>query len=478
MPRVQFSDVVPPEKRSIRNIPIPNSARRTKAPTEEDSFSNPVPIQRNNGAKIVEPKTFGEPIVVEDTAPQKSAFKSGFPSSSSPATNFSKNRTENYYHEDSFPQNKKSKKWLFGGLTVLAIVVFVFVMMTIFSSAKVSVTAKSQPINISMKIEAGPEMSGVSRVPYEIIKITKTKSVSVEATEEEMLERKASGKITIYNNFSNDPQRLITRTRFESPEGLIYRIPESVVVPGKTASGPGTIEVEVFADEPGEKYNINKADFTIPGFKNDSARYKTFYAKSSVGMAGGFVGRVKKIDNTTRETTLKTIDTELQAEIQKELSLQTPANLVMLQNAIFFESKELSQKDSGDTATLTKEATGYALMLNKDRLSKVITEKYLSTSSPWQDIESMIEDFSSVKTAGLNSTPNGEAMSLGLQGEAIAKAKVDINLLSESLAGAKRSSISSIVDQFVGIESVKASIRPAWKRSFPDRADKIYVDIE
>lgn len=476
MPRVQFSDVVPPEKRSIRNIPIPNSARRTKAPTEEDSSFNPVPIERKTESRA------NGPIIVEDTAPQKSAFKSGFPSSSTPATNFSKNRTENYYHEDSFPQNKKGKKWLFGGLTIFAIVVFVFVMMTIFSSAKVSVTAKSQPINISMKIEAGPEMSGVSRVPYEIIKVSKTKSVSVEATEEEMLERKASGKITIYNNFSNDPQRLIIRTRFESPEGLIYRIPESVVVPGKTASGPGTIEVEVFADEPGEKYNIGKADFTIPGFKNDSARYKTFYAKSSVGMAGGFVGRVKKIDKATRENTLKTIDAELQAEIQKELSLQTPANLVMLQNSIFFESKELPQKDSGDTATLTKEATGYALMLNKDKLSKVITEKYLSTSSPtssaWQNIESTIEDFSSVKTAGLNSTPNGEAMSLELQGDAIAKAKVDINLLSESLAGAKRSSISSIVDQFVGIESVKASIRPAWKRSFPDRADKIYVDIE
>ena len=45
---------------------------------------------------------------------------------------------------------------------------------------------------------------------------------------------KSSGKIIVYNNFSSEPQRLIIRTRFESPEGLVYRIPESIVVPGKT----------------------------------------------------------------------------------------------------------------------------------------------------------------------------------------------------------------------------------------------------
>ena len=74
-------------------------------------------------------------------------------------------------------------------------------------------------------------------------------------TGEEAVEVKASGKIMVYNNFSSEPQRLIIRTRFETKEGLIYRIPESIVVPGKTVKmgweTPGSKEIGVFADEPG-----------------------------------------------------------------------------------------------------------------------------------------------------------------------------------------------------------------------------------
>ena len=98
---------------------------------------------------------------------------------------------------------------------------------------------------------------------------------------------------------SSDPQRLITRTRFQSPEGLIYRIAESAVVPGKTTKNgvdtPGSIEVTVFADEAGDKYNIKKTDFTIPGFKSDASRFKNIYARSSTDMTGGFVGKMKTI---------------------------------------------------------------------------------------------------------------------------------------------------------------------------------------
>ncbi len=458
MPRVQFSDVVPPEKRSIRNIPIPTSARRAK--------TAPSPIKTN-----VESPSFNEPIIVTDTPTPK------YPESNS--VNITKKRTEHYYHEDGFP-NPKKRRWIFGVLTVFSIVAFVAIMMTIFSSATVSVIPQSQTLAVATKIEVGPEMAGASRVPYEIVKTVKTDSVSVDATDEEMVERKASGKIVVYNNFSSEPQRLIIRTRFESSDGLIYRIPESITVPGKTAAGPGSLEVEVFADEPGEKYNIGKTDFTIPGFKTDKDRYTNFYAKSSSEMSGGLVGKVKKIDANTRTTALQKLDGDLRGEIEKELALQTPSGLVMLSGSVFFESKELPQKDSGSTATLTKEVTGYALMLRKDLLSNVLVDQYLSSSTDWQGIQATIPDFSTIKvTEKPTSVPKaGEMVTLKVEGNALAKAQIDVSMLSEALAGANRNTISSIVQKIAGIESVKVSIRPAWKRSLPDRGDKIYIDIE
>ena len=130
-----------------------------------------------------------------------------------------------------------------------------------------------------MKITATNEAEeGV--IGYEVVKLSKSKNVSVPTTGEEAVEVKASGKIMVYNNFSSEPQRLIIRTRFETKEGLIYRIPESIVVPGKTVKNgvetPGSKEIGVFADEPGDKYNIKRQILISPDLKMTPIVMKTF----------------------------------------------------------------------------------------------------------------------------------------------------------------------------------------------------------
>ena len=134
--------------------------------------------------------------------------------------------------------------------------------------------------------------AGVGELTYEIMTIEKTDSKKIVAAGREEIEEKASGKIVIFNDFNTSSQRLIKNTRFETPEGLIYRINRSIVVPGqKTEDGekvPGSIEVTVYADEAGDKFNISLTDFTVPGFKG-SPRFEKFYARSKTPMAGGFI---------------------------------------------------------------------------------------------------------------------------------------------------------------------------------------------
>jgi hypothetical protein len=103
-------------------------------------------------------------------------------------------------------------------------------------------------------------------IPFEIVRITRDDGRVVAASEETDVQKKASGRIVIYNNHNSSPQRLVKNTRFETPEGLIYRINESVTVPGAKIEGgekvPGSVEAEVMADIPGQKYNIGLTDFT------------------------------------------------------------------------------------------------------------------------------------------------------------------------------------------------------------------------
>jgi len=109
-------------------------------------------------------------------------------------------------------------------------------------------------------------------VPFDIMLVDEVGLKEVQSTSEDTVKEKASGQITVFNDFNENTQRLIKNTRFETSEGLIYRIQNSVVVPGQTvdSSGktvPGSIVVTVYSDQPGEKYNIGLTDFTIPGFK-------------------------------------------------------------------------------------------------------------------------------------------------------------------------------------------------------------------
>lgn len=103
-------------------------------------------------------------------------------------------------------------------------------------------------------------------------------------------ERKARGKVIIYNEFGNEPQSLVATTRLETAGGIVFRLTQGVTVPGMTdiagKKEPGAIEAEVIADQAGDASNIAPTTFTIPGFKG-SPKYGKFSAKSLTAMTGG-----------------------------------------------------------------------------------------------------------------------------------------------------------------------------------------------
>ncbi len=471
MPRIQFSDVTPPERRSIRDIPIPNGGKRKSPPM------------------------VAKPDITPKSSPKEEVFINKIQKDDTPQENYSpilENKNESAY-EYYYPKERqvpekhinvsKSKKgkFIFGGIASLVIIGFIVGMMTVFASATIEITPKSQDVAVDMKISASLE-TDIETVKYEVIKLAKTKSVSVPAVGEEVVELKASGKIIVYNNFSTEPQRLIIRTRFESPKGLIYRIPESIIVPGKTIKDgktvPGSIEVEVFADEAGEKYNIEKTDFTIPGFKTDSARYSGFYARSSTDLTGGFIGNKKTVLPADKQTALQKIQSETEGELQKELQSKIPEDLALLQDSIIFKSKELPTKDEGSSVLLEQEVTAYAITLNTKSLSEKIISEYVASSSEWQNIKAEVQDFSGLKMSGIPENPeSGEKMDLQISGTAKVRADIDVDAIAQRLINAPKKDAAKLIDEFAGISSITSTLRPIWKQNFPKDIYRLHVEV-
>lgn len=475
MAKIPFQDVVPPERRSIRDIPIPNIGKRR----------SPVVITPELPPVVASPHLKTDNISLNKTAfGEKNTLKI------SEITEKKNSDPYEYYYPkddkkeilDSVYNDKPKKiKFLFGGIAIALIIIFIIGMMTVFASATITIIPKSEMIEVGKNLIATVEASPES-VRYEVLKLSKSKTISVPATGEEAVEMKARGKIVVYNNFSSESQRLIIRTRFETSEGLIYRIPESIMVPGKSIKNgveiPGSLEVEVFADEAGEKYNIKKTDFTIPGFKSDASRYKNFYARSSTEMMEGFVGKRKTVTASDKQVALQNVDTDTQILLEKDFQTKMPEELTLLSGSIIYESVELPQKEESGSVIIGKEITAYAILLNKEDLSNRITEEYVKGSPARADIKVFVQDFSLLnmikKPAKVES---GQRINLEISGQAQVLADLDTNLISEKLAGIPRKDTPKLMNEFAGISSITAAIRPVWKQSFPKNPTKISVKI-
>lgn len=469
MVKIQFSDVTPPERRSIRDIPIPNSGKRkTPIVIKPETLSGPKlnPISNNFNEPVPSPS----PIKISDMTDIKDskAYEYYYP----------KNKKEPEMSEGISEKSNK-KRFIFGGIIFVVIVFFLISMMTVFASATAIVTPKSQTIQVSMDLIGTAERDD-SSIRYEVIKLSKSQTVSIPATTEESVKLQAHGKIVVYNNFSTEPQRLIVRTRFESGDGLIYRIPESIIVPGKSVQNgvatPGSIETEVFADEAGEKYNIKKADFTIPGFKNDALRYQNFYARSVSDMTGGFVGKRKTLPPNDKQVALQKISIETQTLLAKELQSKVPEGLVLLSNAITYEVSELPQQEESSDVVVGEEVTSYALMLNSQDLSDKIIAEYKKSYPDWTNIPAFAQDFSLLNiTKRPDKIEVGQKINFQISGKAKMLAKINTDLISQKFVGLNKKDINGIINEFAGIKSIVVTVRPIWKQSFPNNPSKIKV---
>ncbi len=437
-----FQDVIPPGRRSIRNVPITGVRRKKKMPPEGTPIEEF--IQEGEGSNVVSRENYSKP---------------------------------------AFPRNKKR---FFSGkvfiiLAIILIAGFIFGMMTAFTSASINIVPKKETVsfNMALKAEKNPSL-GSGALRFEVVEIKRESQKEVNANGEEMVEKKASGTITIYNNFSKEAQRLITRTRFETPDGLIFRIAESITVPGKTAGGPGQIEVKAYADEAGPQHNIGKTDFTVPGFKNDPARYKGFYAKSKTSMEGGFIGKIKKVNEADKAIAMKALEDEARVELQKEAGAQIPDGFTALNGSTVYEFKDLGQAESGSKAILKSEAVAFVVVFDTQSLASIIAKQFLPA---WDGIPVQIRSFDNMAVSfdpSINiSTGNiPSAIPLKLSGSAEVFAAINGIEVAEALKGLPKTSLNGVMASFPGVSSARAAIRPLWKGNFPANTAKIYINVE
>lgn len=347
-----------------------------------------------------------------------------------------------------------------------------------FTGVTITVTPKTELVSVSHEFTAS--RAATSNLGFEAVPISETAETTIPADTTKKVVEKANGSIVVYNNFSEKPQRLIKNTRFETADGLIYRISQSITVPGKAVKNgrtlPGSVEATVYADSPGKEYNIPPSDFTIPGFKSDKARFAGFYARSKTPMTGGFDGIVRTPSDDALLKARTALRADLDKRVAKKLQGSVPENFILLDGALAVKHESPIPEGRGaNLATVRETATGAAYIFKREDMAQAIAGAMFPSheaSAPVEIPELQTLVLHLKDSLGANPA-HVEALRFNLDGTARVVWLYDEAKLRSAIAGKQKAELAGILAGFPTIERVDLVMRPFWSRSFPENPRKI-----
>lgn len=371
-------------------------------------------------------------------------------------------------------------------LIILALVGGGFILYFILPKAQIIVNPKKEDIRFETDITADKSIDAIdlknNRIPAQVFQIETEGSRKFPTTGEKEVEEKAKGTITVYNQYSSSEQALVKTTRFRSENGKIFRLTDTVVIPGATIDEgiiiPSSKEVTVEADEAGDAYNIDPSKFTIPGFEG-TPKYTAFYGQSTEAMRGGAKGKMKVATKQDVDGAIEVVSLELKNKVKDEFNKKIPSDLKMLDNSQVIEVTDsdstLQPDDPGKEFVITIKVKAWGLAFKEnDALSlvkevikdKISQDKFLITST--------------IKLSYKNTKVDSTQGKAGFTTQVEAKTawEVDEEKLKGDLVGKNEIEVRKYLSSLSEIESAKVIFWPFWVKSIPVNKNKVKIVIK
>ncbi|MFH1769598.1 MAG: hypothetical protein ABH833_02935 [Parcubacteria group bacterium] len=367
-------------------------------------------------------------------------------------------------------------------ILLIAIVLLVAILYFTFHKATVIMSPRQQDLNFTLNLSAS---NGINEIDYDFNKIPgqqfiidKTVEGTFSVSGDQEVAQKARGTITVFNETTSE-QRLVATTRFESSDGLIFRIPETVTVPAGTLVGgeieAGTVTVTIFADKPGDNYNIEPGRFTIPGFEG-TPRFDQFYATSQEAMSGGIIGLADTVTSEDYNGAEEELTQKLRDEITQEIQ-STSAGLKTLDSMGITISKPETDVEIGeaiDALDMKISGTGKVIAFQEADVIKLI-EQYVSDTG---DL-AVLADTLALTYTDPQISIEGDVLSFSVQVLGKAITNMDIEVIKNDILGMDEEEINGYFGSMEGVTSVRVVLSPKWLvHSIPDNPEDVEIRIE
>lgn len=345
----------------------------------------------------------------------------------------------------------------------------------VFHKAEITITPHAFSVTVAESFDASADGEFLS---FSTISFEHTATRLVASTGSEKVEDRASGTITILNASTKEPQRLITNTRFESESGLIFRIKSPVTVPGYTVSGgtvtPGSATATVYADEPGERYNLPAGSFTIPGLLG-SPQFEKITARSSAPFSGGFVGERAVVEKNVRDAAVAELTAEADRAARTGLSARIAENedSLLIADSITVEFLDIPDRAEGEGALVAVKALAQAPVFSESQVAKLIAAEGGVVFDEPLTINNPADLSFSVTDAEENASKK-----LTISGSAELVAFIDTDSFIQKILGLNEREVGAILATYPGIRDLSLSVYPFWRQTLPMTPARFSVTLE
>lgn len=386
-----------------------------------------------------------------------------------------------------FPQPRSSRVLLLG----IAAGILVVLLLAVFAStawSRLTVTVKPRTEELVLRdiaVTFDASLSQIERakrlVPAERLEFTRRIQEEFAATGRAEIREKARGAIQIFNRYSSSPQTLVATTRFLTKDGVLYRLPRSVRVPGAKIEGgkivPQFVETEVVADQPGTGANISgEVMLTIPGFQG-TPRYEGFSAIAPSGFAGGFTGEAEVVSREDLERSQELLTKRVFDEFREEIARKIPSGFVLAEGLreIRITSVEAPPERSRHVRfPVSVEGRAQVLIFREGDLLSLLRELLLTGEAPQEFAGGLSGVSYRIERIELE---KGRA-TVALEGSMRAKAVIPDAELRRLLAGSREASVVDVLKGRSDLTSFRLSFFPPWRSKAPADPGKIRVIVE
>ncbi|MFH1584815.1 MAG: hypothetical protein ABIB12_01675 [Patescibacteria group bacterium] len=349
-----------------------------------------------------------------------------------------------------------------------------------FSKAEITLLPEAREISVDLPLTVSVEVFEVEEhskaIPGRAYVETTEATRLFQGTGTAVQEEKAEGVIRVYNTYTATALPLVAQTRFMSEEGMLFRAPNRIVVPGFRREGgevvPGIVDVPVVAAEAGEGYNIEPSNFSLPGLAG-SALYTLIYGESLKSMTGGTREEIRVVTAEDIERAREELLGDLRVLAAKRMERQLPEGYIVdpVSFALEVEKASTAVEPGAELKEFTYTAraaiTGIAFRMEDVR--SVVAEFLRTELNGGERIGGEVR----VSYEPGIGDPETQTLVLRAHGETKGYAEMDEEALRLRILGKEVLEAERILARDPSVFQASVSLWPFWKQRIPRTPERI-----